>query len=84
MTDPIRQAAENVVSELALWLDPDRDSEYNTGPYPDPVAALVAFADAVTERHCHCPDTPITHYSDCQPGGRSFQDWDERSRGNHG
>lgn len=77
MTNPIREAAEKVVNELQAWFDPDRDSDYNMRPYPDPVAALVAFADTVIERHCHCPGTPYGHYSDCQPGGRSFQDWEE-------
>ncbi|GHG10063.1 hypothetical protein [Streptomyces hydrogenans] len=48
-TDPVRQAAEKVVNQLAAWFDPDRDSDYNMGPYPDPVAALVAFADTVVQ-----------------------------------
>lgn len=47
--DPVRAAAECVVAELDAWRDPDRDSEYNMGPYPDPVSALVRFAQAIKE-----------------------------------
>ena len=45
----LRELAEKVVDEIKADMDPDKDSEYNMAPYPDPVGALVAFAEVIRE-----------------------------------
>lgn len=47
--ESLREAAEKVVEEIKADMDPDRDSEYNMAPYPDPVGALLAFARLIKE-----------------------------------
>jgi hypothetical protein len=49
-SESLREAAEKVVDEIKADMDPDKDSGHNMAPHPDPVGALVAFAELVIGR----------------------------------